>query len=79
MGVFEVLSKTIRLPPGTAGGGLRDAQIAAIHAVAAHFWDSNATSVRCHADRIREDPVMIASAIAPRYFFARVVTSRVTE
>ncbi len=39
-GRIEVPTTTSRLRPGTADGGLSVAQTAAIHAVAAHFWDS---------------------------------------
>ncbi|MDQ3363907.1 MAG: DEAD/DEAH box helicase family protein [Myxococcota bacterium] len=66
MGVFESLSKTIRLPPGAAGGGLRDAQIAAIHAVAAHFWDSIQPALVVMPTGSGKTAVMIASAIVLR-------------
>ena len=66
MGVFEILSKTIRLPPGTAGEGLRDAQIAAIHAVAAHFWDSTQPALVVMPTGSGKTAVMIASAIVLR-------------
>lgn len=67
MTYFENLSQQLRLPRATTdAGGLRDAQIAAAHAIAAHFWSKIRPAIVVMPTGSGKTAVMILASILLR-------------